>query len=382
MGGLVSVSSSGLAILPMVRMTAFLLFVLIAAYTTFGRLKNFYYYPDMLQEMPTANRRASSSIPWNTEIDIMESNPLVIPRGQAKALPSIRVQEAQDTINRGQYGGQGDQIHLGGFTAYDGQGVSPAVFQNMIGNLGVKSVMDVGCGKGISSLYFVLQGVDTLCIEGSHDAVAHSLLPDPETQVVEHDFSRGPYWPAKTYDAVWSVEFLEHVGRNYQYNYIQAFRKAALIFVSSSRWGGWHHVEVHTREWWITRFQFFGFHFNQDLTDQIQKAASEERDYASGHPDNVTASIGPDGQPYNAQHVWLNMMVFVNPVVASLPRHAHLLAEHGCYESGLGKDMVHRECDGIKESKLPESFYPLKHSTVQHNAWLKLVNASIATTSQ
>jgi hypothetical protein len=41
------------------------------------------------------------------------------------------------------------------------------------------------------------------------------------------------------------VEFTEHVGRNYQPNYITAFRKAALIFVSHSLWGGWHHVEVH-----------------------------------------------------------------------------------------------------------------------------------------
>ena len=37
----------------------------------------------------------------------------------------------------------------------------------------------------------------------------------------------------------------EHVGRNYQPNYVTAFRKAALIFVSHSNWGGWHHVEVH-----------------------------------------------------------------------------------------------------------------------------------------
>ncbi len=50
-----------------------------------------------------------------------------------------------------------------------------------------------------------------LCLEGSHDAVTHTYLPDPQKQVVEHDFSRGPYWPAKTYDAVWCVEFLEHV---------------------------------------------------------------------------------------------------------------------------------------------------------------------------
>ena len=168
---------------------------------------------------------------------------LDIPEGEAQALPSIRV-EAPDNDARvagaTKYGGKGDKQHLGGFTSYDRLGVSPATWDYMMSNLGVQSLMDVGCGKGVSTLYFLEQGADVLCLEGSHDAVTQTLLPDPEKQVVEHDFSRGPYWPGKTYDAVWSVEFLEHVGRNFQYNYIKAFRKAALIFVTHSRWGGWY----------------------------------------------------------------------------------------------------------------------------------------------
>ena len=33
--------------------------------------------------------------------------------------------------------------------------------------------------------------------------------------MVEHDFSRGPWWPEDTVDAVWCVEVLENVGRNF-----------------------------------------------------------------------------------------------------------------------------------------------------------------------
>lgn len=151
-------------------------------------------------------------------------SPLGIPQGEAVALPSILLSPEDDqAITRKQYGGAGDKNHLGGFKQYDGQGVSPAVWKTMITELGVKSVVDVGCGKGVSTLWFLLHGMKVLCVEGSHDAVTQTLLPDPATQVVEHDFSRGPYWPANTYDAIWSVEFLEHVGRNYQYNYIQTF---------------------------------------------------------------------------------------------------------------------------------------------------------------
>lgn len=168
------------------------------------------------------------------------SSALDVPQGTAVALPSVRISEEEDkTIKRKIYGGQGDKQHLGGFTDIDLQGVSPAVWKYMINYFGVKSLLDVGCGRGISTSWFALHGVDVLCVEGSHDAVTKTMLPDPKTQIVEHDFSRGPWWPPRTVDAVWSVEFLEHVGRNFHHNYIPAFRKAALIFVTHSNWGGW-----------------------------------------------------------------------------------------------------------------------------------------------
>lgn len=112
----------------------------------------------------------------------------------------------------------------------------------MMGPLGIKSIVDVGCGKGVSTSEFKERGAKVLCVEGSHDAVSQTLLP--LDLVVEHDFTRGPWWPSETYDAVWSVEFLEHVGRPYMLNYLPIFKKAAVIFLTSSGWAGWHHVRL------------------------------------------------------------------------------------------------------------------------------------------
>ena len=311
-------------------------------------------------------------------------NPLSIPQGQAVALPSIRIEK--NDLTRGQYGGEGDKAHLGGFTAFDGQGVSPAVWDHMITHTGVKSLMDVGCGKGVSTLYFATQGVDVLCLEGSHDAVTQTLLPDSKNQIVEHDFSRGPYWPGKTYDAVWSVEFLEHVGRNFQYNYMQSFRKAAYIFLSHSKWGGWHHVEVHDQEWWIQRMQMYGFQYSERMTWQIRGVARREHRYAEKHQNELLQSIGPSGKPYNAQHVWLNMIVFINPAVASLPEHAHLMAEPGCFDKrdrvGDEHVIINRECNDENETDLPESFKPLKLKPNARQIWLEKVRASIQNAQQ
>ena len=44
----------------------------------------------------------------------------------------------------------------------------------MLQNLTVKSVFDVGCGKGVSTSWFAAHGAEVLCVEGSSDAVASS----------------------------------------------------------------------------------------------------------------------------------------------------------------------------------------------------------------
>ena len=132
----------------------------------------------------------------------------------------------------------------------DMEGISPSLWKGMLEYFGIKSILDVGCGKGISTTWFHTHGVDAQCVEGSHDAITQNIHPMKATKVVEHDFSRGPWWPEQTVDAIWCVEFLEHVGRNFHHNYLPAFRKAAFIIATHSTWGGWHHVEVHKIAWW------------------------------------------------------------------------------------------------------------------------------------
>jgi SAM-dependent methyltransferase len=144
------------------------------------------------------------------------------------------------------YGGIGDATHLGGWTDFDPHGVSNMTWDYMIGILGVKSFLDIGCGRGYSTRYFYERGVRVLCIEGSSAAIQRSHLPVKEHPelVVEHDYALGAYWPEQTFDACWSVEFLEHVSRQYFKNYINSFRQCALIFVTASRNGGYHHVSL------------------------------------------------------------------------------------------------------------------------------------------
>lgn len=142
-------------------------------------------------------------------------------------------------------------------------------------------------------------------------------------------------------------------------------RKAALLFVSSSRWGGWHHVEVHKDEWWIRKYEMYGFKYDAALTQQVRGWAREEarrRDLGKA----------PNGNNWNAQHIWMSMKVFVNPVVGALPEHAHLFPEHGCYKkwNHTTQKLHSRPCLEEKgESVLDDSFFPITLTREMDTAW-------------
>ena len=186
---------------------------------------------------------------------------------------------------------------------------------------------------------------------------------------MEHDFSRGPWWPEKTHDVTWSVEFLEHVNLQYHYNYVTALRKAALIFVTSSSGGGWHHVEVHSPQWWIQKFESYGFKYDAELTDQVKGWGSAgKKDYQS-----------LKGQYFDGFYIRVTMKVFVNPVVAALPEHAHLFPEFGCYG---GKNpngtRINRKCnETYLETPVDKSMYPLKLTPEMHREWLEHVDMNV-----
>jgi hypothetical protein len=126
-------------------------------------------------------------------------------------------------------------------------------------------------------------------------------------------------------------------------------------------WGGWHHVEVHDTNWWIIRFEMYGFVYSPILSERVRQVAKADKQV------NTTLK-GVTSNKYNPQHIWLHLLVFINPEVASLPQHAHLMAENGCYGGrGHGDQnqvfLIHRECgtgkSGEHETKLPNEFKPI-----------------------
>lgn len=322
------------------------------------------------------------------------------PKGSPPNLPSPKASSEETSKfahirKRSGYGGTGEKAHLGGFTTVDENGISPFVWKDMMEYFGIKSLLDVGCGRGFSTSWFYLQGVEVQCVEGSHDALERNLLPALIQErnhhnstttttkngdvLVEHDFSLGPWWPEDTVDAVWGVELLEHVGRQFQHNYLSAFKKAAFLFVTHSTWGGWHHTEVHDDVWWQSRFELYGFVYSNELTQRIRQVAKQERDAKIPFP------VHNLNKTYWANHVTRTMQVFVNPLVASKRKHAHLLSEPGCFDQYNKENNQHAHCGEEKNrnsravnTKIPESFKFIPYKEDVHQQWERYVQQAVA----
>ena len=119
----------------------------------------------------------------------------------------------------------------------------------------------------------------------------------------------------------------------------------------------------------------FGFIYSPALTKKIRDVASSEQ----------FTDLAPNGIKLNAQHVWSSMNVFINPAVAALPQHAHLLSEPGCYLKSTNGVRINRECGtggenvvGFElETVLPESFRALKLNSAQDTAWFEHIKPKV-----
>lgn len=138
-------------------------------------------------------------------------------------------------------------------------------------------------------------------------------------------------------------------------------------------------MEVHDDAWWINKFAMFGFVYSEELTKKVRSVAHSER----------YKGFAPNGKDMNPQHIWLSMQVFINPAVAALPEHAHLLADPGCFLVGKKGGIVNRECGELDpefpgqkqtvsmESVLPEKFKALKLTADQDEKWFAHIKARV-----
>lgn len=164
--------------------------------------------------------------------------------------------------------------HLGGYIHKgDPNTYATEVWDWMINN-NIKTVIDVGCGEGHSTKYFLDKGIEIIGVEGGENAYNNSPAKD---NLILHDYIEGPFTPKKRYDAVWCCEFVEHIEEQYAENFLMTFDLADKIFMTHAIVGqeGYHHVNCQNSDYWITKIEARGFKYNNDLSLHLRSITNK-----------------------------------------------------------------------------------------------------------
>jgi len=160
-----------------------------------------------------------------------------------------------------------ERPHLGGYiVGGDPATYYPNLWDWLVQEHCVSSVIDVGCGEGHALDYFARAGCYVRGVDG---------IPQRANWpgFVCHDYTTGPYEPSPwgashRFDLAWSCEFVEHVEEQYLPNFLATFRCADMVAMTHAEPGqpGHHHVNCRTADYWKGVMAAVGFAFDEETT--------------------------------------------------------------------------------------------------------------------
>lgn len=132
------------------------------------------------------------------------------------------------------------------------------------------SVLDVGCGTGVSLEYFARKGADVLGLEGSTLAISKSGIKDRIRTHNLHDTID----LQRQFELVWSYEVVEHIKPEYADILVQTLiRHAAKTLILSAAPPGQQgigHFNEQPPEYWVEKFEQQGLRCQQERTQKLR----------------------------------------------------------------------------------------------------------------
>lgn len=158
----------------------------------------------------------------------------------------------------------GGWIYNGDFNTY-----MPDVWQEMIDEYGITSVVDIGCGSGHNLLWFKNKGIRCLGVDGHSLAV--TATKDKGVFAIVNDYTLSSALN-EPYDLAICTEFSEHVEAQYEYLWLEDLARCKYVLFTHAlpNQGGYHHVNEQTQEYWIERFAMYGFAPDWTFTNKHQ----------------------------------------------------------------------------------------------------------------
>lgn len=133
------------------------------------------------------------------------------------------------------------------------------VVPEVVRALGVRSMLDVGCGAGAWVAEYLAAGVDAIGVDGAYVDSGRLLIPSE--RFVERDVS-SPFDEGRRFDLVQCLEVGEHLPKSASGTLIDNLTRHAdrvLFSAAVPGQGGEHHVNEQSFEFWRLLFADRGF---------------------------------------------------------------------------------------------------------------------------
>lgn len=162
--------------------------------------------------------------------------------------------------------------HLGG-AIYQGDPYTycPSVWEYVVKRFCVKSVLDLGAGRGYSSNYFFNLGCKVLAVDGLKQNAVQALYP-----TFLQDLTKGPV--VTRVGLVHCHEMVEHIEEKYVDNLIDSLSCGDYILMTHALPGqpGHHHVNCKPKEYWVEKIKVKGYNLLQEDTKRVRKLAETD----------------------------------------------------------------------------------------------------------
>lgn len=135
------------------------------------------------------------------------------------------------------------------------------------------SVLDVGCGTGLSLQYYLSKGIDAVGIENSDIAISQSAVKE---KIVKYNLNKELNLNRK-FDLVWCFEVIEHIHPDYEAAFLKTLTNhSSNILISAARpgQGGHGHFNEQLPGYWISKFKQLGYEYEEEFTEKL-KATNE-----------------------------------------------------------------------------------------------------------
>lgn len=162
-----------------------------------------------------------------------------------------------------------DNPHLGGYImGGDEATYYPEMWKWLYDVVGIRSVLDIGCGEGHALDYFQGLGCEVMGVDG---------VKQPARYIYQCDFTRKG-WPCNAkFDLIWCCEFLEHIPERALTNVLPNFQCAPVVLLTHAMPGqlGYHHVNLQPSPYWEGVMAAIGYEKDWQLTAATRMWASK-----------------------------------------------------------------------------------------------------------